>query len=101
MPIISDDDQRTSAMAVRVVRLVFTADSRTEKLCVLLTASNSHHCIARTCLIQPVIDVSREMNTTLIPYFFNQRPRLLFFSLLLLCGYSFIPKFSVAAPLMQ
>ena len=43
MRIISDDDQQTSARAVCVVRFVSTADSRTEKLYILLTASNSCH----------------------------------------------------------
>ena len=41
-----DDDQWTSTMAVVVVQLVSTADSRTERLCVLLIVYNIHHCIA-------------------------------------------------------
>ena len=56
MQIISDDNHRTSARAVCVVRLVSTADNRTERLRLLLTASNSCHCIARTyLLIQPLL----------------------------------------------
>jgi len=45
MWIISDDNHRASAWSVRIVLLVFTTDSRTKRLCVLLTASNSCHCI--------------------------------------------------------
>ena len=41
-----------SARAVRVVQLLSMADNRTERLRVLLPASNSRHCIARTYLIQ-------------------------------------------------
>ena len=71
MQISFDDDQWTSARAVCVVRLVSTADSRTEKLCVLLTVSNSRHCIVCTYLNVPypaVVDVcgfSKEVNATL------------------------------------
>ena len=39
--------------AVSVVRLVSTAESRTESMHALLTVSNSRHCITCTCLIQP------------------------------------------------
>ena len=46
MQIISDDGHWASARFVCVVRLVFTADSRTKRLHLLLTASNSRHCIA-------------------------------------------------------
>ena len=44
----SDDGRRASARAVRVVQLFSMADSRTERLRVLLLASNSRRCIART-----------------------------------------------------
>ena len=56
MRIISDGGHRVSAGVVRVIQLVSTADSRTERLRLLLIASNSCHsihCIARTYLIQP------------------------------------------------
>ena len=57
MRIISDDGHQASVRAVCVVQLVSTADSRTERLCVLLTASNSHHCIALA-----IIDAGRRNN---------------------------------------
>ena len=41
-----------SVRAVRVIRLISTADSRTERLRLLLIASNGRHCIARMYLIQ-------------------------------------------------
>ena len=41
----SDDSHWASARAVRVVRLFPMADSRTERLHVLLPASNSRRCI--------------------------------------------------------
>ena len=41
---------RASARAVCVVRLISTADTRTERLRTLLMVSNSHHCI--TCTVQ-------------------------------------------------
>ena len=53
MRIISDDGHWASARAVCVARLVSMDDSRTKRLCLLLTASNSRHCIVRTYLIQP------------------------------------------------
>ena len=53
MQMISDDGHQASTRAVCVVWLISAADSRTERLCVLLTASNSRHCIAHTCLIEP------------------------------------------------
>ena len=46
MQIISDDGHQASTRAVCVVRLVSTTDSRTERLRLPLTASNSRHCIA-------------------------------------------------------
>ena len=52
MLIISDNGYQASARAVRVVRLISTTDSRTERLCELLTVSISHSCIVCTCLIQ-------------------------------------------------
>ena len=39
--IISDDGHRANTRAVCVVRLISTADSRTERLCLLLTAPKS------------------------------------------------------------
>ena len=39
--IISDDGHHTSARTVCLVRVIYTADSRTERLCVLLTASSN------------------------------------------------------------
>ena len=48
---ICDDHHRASTRTVCVIQLVSMADSRTKRLCVLLTASNSH-CIAHTWLIQ-------------------------------------------------
>ena len=55
MRIISYDGDWASVRAVGIVRLVSTADSRTERLHLLVTASNSRHCIAHTYmyLIQP------------------------------------------------
>ena len=53
MQIASDDSLWTSARAVDVVQLISTADSRTERLRVLLTVSNSRHCITPMCPIQP------------------------------------------------
>ena len=44
----SDDGHRASARAVRVVQLFSMADSRTERLRVLLPASNCRRYIART-----------------------------------------------------
>ena len=49
----SDDGHWASARAVRVVQLFSMADSRTERLRVLLPASNSLRCIAHTYLVQP------------------------------------------------
>ena len=43
---ISDDCHHASARTVRVVRVIPTADSRTERLCVLLTVSSSHQRLA-------------------------------------------------------
>ena len=51
--IISDDGHQACARAVGVLRLDTMADSRTERLCELLSVSNSRHCITRTYLIQP------------------------------------------------
>ena len=48
MRITAGDGHQASARDVDVVRLVFTADTRTERLCVLLIAFNSCHCITRT-----------------------------------------------------
>ena len=57
---ISDYGHRASAWAVRFVRLLSMADSRTERLRLLLTASNSRHCIACTYVPYPaIVDVGR------------------------------------------
>ena len=45
MQIISDDGHQASTRAVHVVQLVSTADSRTERLRLLLTAPDSRHSI--------------------------------------------------------
>ena len=52
MQIVYDYGHWTSARAVCVVQLVSMADSRTEKLRLLLTESNNHHCIVHMYLIQ-------------------------------------------------
>ena len=65
--ITADDSQQASARTVCVVGLVSTVDSKTERLHVLLMASNGHHCIARTFSYLAIVDVcrlSREINTT-------------------------------------
>ena len=53
MRIISYDGEWASVRAVHVLWLISTADSRTERLRVLLTASTSPHCTAHMYLIQP------------------------------------------------
>jgi len=50
--IVSDKDHWASARAIGVVQLLSMADSRTERLRLLLTASKSCHCITRTYLSQ-------------------------------------------------
>ena len=50
---ISDHGHHASARTVCVVQVVPTADSRTERLHVLLTASSNRHRLTRTYLIQP------------------------------------------------
>ena len=68
MQIISVDSHWASARSVRVVRLVSIADNRTQMLSLLLTASNSCHCIACMCLIQPLLmfaGFSKEINAAL------------------------------------
>ena len=52
---LCDDDHWASAQTVCVVQLVPMADSRTKRLCVLLTVSNSCHCSAHMSLIQPLL----------------------------------------------
>ena len=53
MEIISDNSHHASTRVVHVVLLVSVADSRTERLRLLLTASNNHHyIIPRMCLMQ-------------------------------------------------
>ena len=49
----SDDSHHGSASTVCVVQVIPTADSRTEGLRVLLTASSNRHRLTRTYLIQP------------------------------------------------
>ena len=51
MRMISDDGQWASARAAHVSM----ADSRTERLRLLLKGCNSRHCIARTYLIQQLL----------------------------------------------
>ena len=48
-----DDGYHASARSICVVRVVPTADSRTERLRVLLAASSNRHRLTRTYLIQP------------------------------------------------
>ena len=52
--IISDDGHWASTRLFCVVQLISMTDSRTERLYVLLTASNSRHHITHMYLIQPV-----------------------------------------------
>ena len=54
LQIISENSQWASTGAVCIVWLVFTADSRTEGLHVLLTKSNSCHCNAHTGCMYPI-----------------------------------------------
>ena len=59
-PITSDDGHHLSARAICVVQVVSTAENRTERLHILLTASsNFHH---HTCMYVPypaIVDVCR------------------------------------------
>ena len=64
MCIISGDCHRASARAGCVIQLVSMAESRTERLCLLLTASNSHHCIARSAIVD-VCGLSKKINAAL------------------------------------
>ena len=50
--IISDNGHQASAKAICVVRVVSTADSRTERLCVLQTASSDCYGLTRAYLIK-------------------------------------------------
>ena len=50
---ISDDGSHASASTVCVVRVVPTADSRAERLRILLAASSNHHRLTHMYLIQP------------------------------------------------
>ena len=62
---ISDDSHHASTRTVCVVRVIPTADSRTERLRVLLTVSSNHHRLTRTYLIQPPLmspDFPRKYN---------------------------------------
>ena len=49
---ISDDSRHASARTVHVILVIPMADSRTERLCMLLTASGNCHNVTRTYLIQ-------------------------------------------------
>ena len=53
MHIVSDDDHWTRTRAVGIVQPVSTAESTTERQCLLLTASNSCHFMTCTYPIQP------------------------------------------------
>ena len=55
--ITADDSQEASARTVCVVQLVSMADSRTERLHILLIVSNGCHCIVRMYLIQMSLSV--------------------------------------------
>ena len=48
---ISDNGHHASTWTVCVVRVIPTADSRTERLCVLQTASCNYHCLIHAYLI--------------------------------------------------
>ena len=52
MQMITDNSHHASARTVCVVRVIATADSRTERLRVLLTGSSNCHRLTRTYLIQ-------------------------------------------------
>ena len=67
MQIISNDNQQASTRAVRDVQFVSMTYSRTERLHVLLTVSNSRHCIARTYppAVVDVCELSKEIIVTL------------------------------------
>ena len=56
--IIATNAQWAISRPVRVLRLVFMADSRTERLCIILPASIRPSCIARMYLIQPSLPSS-------------------------------------------
>ena len=63
MQIISGDGLQANARAACLAQLISMADSRTERLCILLTASNSHHCIAR--MYTDACRLSKEINAAL------------------------------------
>ena len=54
----------TATGIVRVVRLLSKADSKTERLCILLTLSNSHQCIARTYVPYPAAALHPQIETS-------------------------------------
>ena len=64
-------------MAVCVLRLVSTADSKTERLRLQLTAPNSRHCITHMYLIQPLLTSlplqSNKRHTRIVAAASNQR----------------------------
>ena len=51
--IISDNGHQASGKAICVVRVVSTAASRTERLCVLQTASSDCYSLTRAYLMKP------------------------------------------------
>ena len=63
--ILSDNSHQASARAVCVVRLISMADRGTERLHVLLTASNSRHCITCTYIIKPLLMSAEEITAAL------------------------------------
>ena len=79
---ISDVCHHASARTVCVVRVDPTADSRTERLRILLTASSNCHHLTHTYVVVDVSGLSKE-----IPFFFGYYLRAVFISLLVLCGY--------------
>ena len=86
MRIISDDGHQVSARAISVVRHVSTAESRTERLRVLLTASTSRHCLTCTYLIQPSLMYAGFSNKFFFFFF-------LFFSFFLYNNYIYKTKY--------
>ena len=69
MQMISDDGHHASARTVCVVRVVPRADSRTERLCVLLTVSSNrrylHSYVPYPAIVVDVSRLSKEINGAL------------------------------------
>ena len=59
----SGDGLQPNTRAACLAQLFSMADSRTERLCIQLTASNSHHCIARMYI--DACRLSKEINAAL------------------------------------